>query len=130
LSAWLHRHGIDDDWLFAPPLAAAGVDVPWCDRAAAILADGELAIDGLDDGVLEPGLTWLASTFAMAGLLAEVRESTRRVADLVAAVRSYSQLDRASLQHIHVTDGIESTLVMLGHKLRNGVRVVRSYDAE
>ena len=53
-----------------------------------------------------------------AALLAEVKESTQRVSDLVGAVRSYSQLDRASLQRIDVTEGLESTLVMLGHKLK------------
>ena len=48
---------------------------------------------------------WVASTIAAATLLAEVRESTRRISELVGAVRSYSQMDRASLQRIDVTDG-------------------------
>jgi len=64
-------------------------------------------------------------------LLAEVKESTGRVSELVAAMKSYSQLDRASLQVIDVTEGIESTLVMLGHKLRDGgVTVVRDFAPE
>ena len=46
------------------------------------------------------------------------------------AVRSYSQMDRASLQRVDVTEGLESTLVMLGHKLEQGVEVVRDYDAD
>ena len=50
--------------------------------------------------------------------------------DLVDAVRSYSQLDRASVQVVDVTDGIESTLVMLGHKLGGGVTVERDYAAD
>ena len=79
---------------------------------------------------LEPGLEWVASTFSVATLLSEVKESTRRISELVAAVRSYSQMDRASMQHIDVTDGLESTLVMLGHKLRDGVTVVREYGAD
>ena len=103
-----------------PPLAAAGVDLAWCERAATVL--GEPA--------LEPGLEWVASTFSVATLLAQVKESSRRISELVAAVRSYSQMDRASMQHIDVTDGIESTLVMLGHKLRDGVTVVRDYGAD
>lgn len=36
-------------------------------------------------------------------------------------------MDRASLQHTDVTEGLESTLAMLGHKLRDGVTVVRDY---
>jgi hypothetical protein len=39
-------------------------------------------------------------------------------------------MDRASMQHIDVTEGLESTLVMLGHKLRDGVTVVRDYGAD
>ena len=47
--------------------------------------------------------------------------------DLVGAVRSYSQMDRASAQRIDVRDGLESTLTMLGHKLKGGVTVEREY---
>ncbi len=59
-----------------------------------------------------------------------MKQSTRRISDLVAAVRSYSQMDRASMQQVVVTEGIESTLVMLGHKIGQGVTVVREYDAD
>ncbi|MGZ4639391.1 MAG: sensor histidine kinase [Actinomycetes bacterium] len=120
LSTWLSRHGVAKDWLIAPPLAAAGVDVTWCERAAAVL----------DDGALEPGLEWVASTLSAATLLAEVKESTRRISGLVAAVKSYSQLDRASMQQTDVVEGLESTLVMLAHRIPDGVRVVRDYGAD
>jgi signal transduction histidine kinase len=120
LSSWLARHGVVRDWIIAPPLAAAGVDIAWCERAAVVL-------EGSD---LEPALEWVAATLSVATLLSEVKESTRRIAELVAAVKSYSQMDRASWQHIDVTDGIDNTLVMLGHKLRDGVTVVREYGAD
>jgi signal transduction histidine kinase len=119
LSAWLSRHGVERDWVLAPVLAAAGVDVAWCERAAAVLGEE----------VLEPGLEWVASTLSVSALLSEVAESTRRVSDIVAAVKSYSQMDRAALQRFDVTDGLESTLVMLGHKLR-GVDISRSYGSD
>jgi signal transduction histidine kinase len=45
-------------------------------------------------------------------------------------VKSYTQLDRASLQTIDVTDGIESTLVMLKHRLSDGIVIVRDYAPE
>jgi signal transduction histidine kinase len=120
LSSWLTRHGVVREWTIAPPLAAAGVDPAWCERAATVL-------EGPD---LEAGLEWVASSLSVATLLGEVQESTRRISELVAAVRSYSQLDRASMQHVDVTDGLDSTLVMLGHKLRDGVTVVREYGAD
>ncbi len=78
---------------------------------------------------LVPALTWVTSALTTRRLLGEVREATGRVSDLVTAVRSYTQLDRAALQPVDVTGGLDSTLVMLGHKLRDGsVAVVREYD--
>ncbi len=120
LSAWLTRQGVEREWIIAPALAAGGVDLDWCTRVASVL----------EGSALEPGLEWVASALSMSALLSEVKESTRRISELVAAVRSYSQMDRASMQQIDVTDGLESTLVMLGHKLREGVTVVRDYSAD
>jgi signal transduction histidine kinase len=117
VSTWLGRHGVGREWVIAPPLAAAGVDPGWCDQVAA----------QLPDYALEPALEWVASTLSAAKVLSEIKASTRRISDLVASVKSYSQLDRASLQELDVTDGLESTLVMLGHKLRAGITVVRDY---
>jgi signal transduction histidine kinase len=117
LLSWLDGHGVDDAWRIGPALAAGGVDIAWCERAARVL----------DDGTLGPGLDWVAATISTAALLTEIKGSTSRISSLVAAVKSYSQLDRASLQLIDVTEGIDSTLVMLAHKLRDGVTVVRDY---
>ncbi len=75
--------------------------------------------------MLAPSLRWVASTVRATTLLAEVRESTRRVSELVAAIKSYSQMDRGSLQSVDVRNGIESTLVMLASKLRAGITVER-----
>jgi signal transduction histidine kinase len=120
LSSWLTRHGVVREWTIAPPLAAAGVDLAWCARAATVL----------QGSAFQPGLEWVASTISVATLLSEVKESTRRISELVAAVKSYSQMDRASMQRIDVTDGVESTLVILAHKLRDSITVVREYSAD
>ena len=120
LSQWLTSRGVVRDWMIAPPLAAAGVDLGWCERAAT----------ALPGPALQPGLEWVASTLSAATLLSEIKESSQRISALVAAIRSYSQMDRASLQQVNVTDGLESTLVMLGYKLGAGVTVVRDYRAD
>ena len=117
LASWLTRHGVGREWEIAPSLAAAGADLGWCDRAASIL----------DGPALEPGLEWVASALSVAPLLAEMKESSRRISALIAAVKSYSQMDRASMQRTDVTEGLESTLVMLSHKLGDGLTVVRDY---
>jgi signal transduction histidine kinase len=120
LEAWLADHDVPQEWLVAPSLAAAGADLDWCERVAA-------AVPG---PLLAPGIEWVASCLSMAGLLAEVKESTRRVSDLVGRVRSYSQLDRASLQPTDIAEGLDSTLAMLAHKLGDGIVVERDYSPD
>jgi signal transduction histidine kinase len=115
---WLAERGVADDWLIAPPLAGAGLDVAWCERAAEALGDA-----------LEPGVAWLSASLTAGTLLAEVKESTHRISDLVGAVKSYSQLDRASLQQTKVSEGLESTLTVLRHRMPAGITVLREYDA-
>ena len=100
-------------------LVADGADTGWCERVAAVMAGP----------ALEPGLEWAAGAVSVAALLAELKESSRRISALVAAVKSYTQMDRASMQCIDVTEGLDSTVVMLGHTLSDRVTVVRDYDA-
>jgi len=115
LGEWLDAHDIADAWQLAATLASVGVEPDWCERVAAVL----------DDEGLEAGLEWLAGALSSSALLGEIREANRRISELVGAMRSYSQVDRASLQLVDVTEGIETTLVMLAHKLRGGITVER-----
>ncbi|MGY1731525.1 ATP-binding protein [Geodermatophilus sp. SYSU D01045] len=117
LADWLSRHGVARDWALAPALSGAGADVEWAERVAGVLGRDRL----------EPALEWVASTLEATGLLTEVKESTRRISDLVAAVRSYSQLDRAAVRETDLTEGLESTLAMLAPRVPPGVTVVRDH---
>jgi signal transduction histidine kinase len=120
LADWLSARSVQQDWVLAPVLAAAGADVGWCERVAG--ASGAAA--------LEAALDWVANTLSATGLLEELKESTRRISDLVAAVKSYSQLDRAAMRTTDLVEGLESTLVMLAHRIPDGVVVVRDYGAD
>ncbi len=120
LADWLADHDVAQEWVLAPVLAGAGADVEWCERAAAVVGEAPLAA----------GLGWVVSTLSATVLLAEVKESTQRISDLVAAVRSYSQLDRASMQRTDVAEGLESTLVTLAHRIPPGVHVERDYGGD
>jgi signal transduction histidine kinase len=117
VAAWLERHGVSDPWGLASPLVAGGIDAAWCERAHAALGDEALS----------PGLEWVSATVSSKTLLAELKDAVRRISELVAAVRSYSQMDRASAQPVDVREGLESTLTMLTHKLKGGITIVRDY---
>ncbi len=109
---------MSDPWGLSSGLAAGGIDRAWCERAH----------EAIGDDALGPGLEWVSATISSKSLLTELKDAVRRISELVAAVRSYSQLDRASRQRVDVREGLDSTLTMLGHKLRGGVTVLREYD--
>jgi signal transduction histidine kinase len=118
LADWLTGAGVRSAWSLAPVLAAAGADVEWCRQVT----------DLFDAPSVEPALEWVTAAHSTGALLSEMKEATQRISDLVAAVRSYSQLDRGSLQTVDVREGLDSTLTMLSHKLRaSDVSVVRDY---
>ncbi len=120
LGEWLEGAGVERPWDLVAPLVSAGADVAWLQRAA-----GTVPGDALG-----PSLEWVARTIDVTSLLAEVRESTRRVSELVAGIKTYSQMDRASHQRVDLREGIESTLLVMGPRLRPGVTVVRDWGSD
>jgi signal transduction histidine kinase len=71
---------------------------------------------------------WLNYTVETELLMNEIEDSTTRISTLVAAARQYSQMDRAPYQNVDVHELLDSTLLMLGGKIGEGVRVVKQYD--
>jgi signal transduction histidine kinase len=109
---------IPDAWKLAEPLVGAGLDADWVDRVAAIAGRGT-------DGVLR----WVAAGLTAQSLAMELQESTRRMSSLVGAVKSYAYMDRGDLVEIDLHEGIETTIVILGHKLKQTtIKIVRDYD--
>jgi len=118
VALWLDERGVEDAWERASALVDAGVDAP---RLQAL--DGTFAGEALAAAV-----EWLAGTLSMTGLAAELEGAAGRISSLVRAIKEYSYMDRGSLQWLDVHDGLESTLTMLGHKLKRGIAVHREYD--
>src|SRR4029453_7444390 len=117
LAACLQTAGVEDPWGIAPVLTAAGLDEAWLDRV--IACAGENA---------PVAISWLSAGLDIEGLVAEIRTSAGRISELVAAMKDYSHLDKGPFESIDVHDGLESTLLIMGHKLKRGIDVVRTYD--
>ena len=121
LLAALEQRGLPDAFQIASVLTEAGLGREWVDRVATAVGDGGLAA----------GLRFVAACAGARVLLAELEEATTRIANLVGAVRSYSYLDQAPRQTVDIHEGLESTLSLLGHKLREKqVAIVRDFDPE
>jgi len=110
--------GVPEPWRLAEPLAAAGVDQAWLDRVHELAGPATAA-----------AVRWVAATLTARGLAAELQESTERMSHLVGAVKTYAYMDRGELVEVDLHEGIDTTLVVLGHKLRHtSIEVVRDYD--
>jgi signal transduction histidine kinase len=120
LLARMEALNVPDAWRFAEPLAAAGVDGDWLGRVAAAAGPATGA-----------ALAWVASTLTARSLAGELQESARRMSDLVGAVKSYAYVDRGQVVEVDIHEGLETTLKVLGHKLkRTEIQIVRDYDRE
>ncbi|MGC2577387.1 MAG: ATP-binding protein [Terrimicrobiaceae bacterium] len=117
IERWLDSHEIAEAWDLAPALVNARVD-------EAALETFKRTVPAQD---LENAIQWLAANLTTHDLLKSISHSTERVSELVGAVKSYSFMDQAPWQEIDLHEGIENTLIILGHKLRN-VTVTRDFD--
>jgi signal transduction histidine kinase len=118
LLARLEALEVDEPWRLAETLAGAGADQAWLDRMA-----------GLAGPATGAALRWVVATLTAGRLAAELEESTQRMSSLVGAVKSYAYMDRGGLVEIDLHEGIETTLLVLGHKLKHTtIEVVRDYD--
>jgi len=117
VAGWLDSHGVAGAWDLAPTLVNAGLDSAWL---------AELT-DKLPPASHADALCWLEARLNLKSLVNQVEQSTARIAELVKAVKSYSYMDQSPMQEVDIHEGIESTLTMLGHKLKN-VTLVRAFD--
>lgn len=118
LLARLEALEVEEPWRLAEPLAAAGMDEQWLDRVA------ELA-----GPAASTALRWVAATLTAGRLAAELEESTERMTALVGAVKSYAYMDRGGVVEVDVHEGLDTTLTVLGYKLKHTeIKVARDYD--
>jgi len=113
LETALERLGVGDGWRLAPVLVDAG-------HTAADFADVERSSAS---AVVEV----IAARSDVASLVAEVAEGSKRLSELVAALKSYSYLDQAPIQEVDVAKGIEDTLLILRSKTAD-IDIVRDFD--
>lgn len=118
LATWLEDHQVDDGWDRAPTLVAAGLDR---DRL-------EMLGQQFEGTALADAVGWLQTTLGLTSLAQDVERSTGRIGELVGAMKAYSYMDRAAQQEIDIHRGIDDTLMILHHKLKQGIKVTRDYD--
>ncbi|MEV8508253.1 ATP-binding protein [Actinoplanes sp. NPDC051475] len=119
LGDWMDERNVTGGWDLAPVFAQGGLDVQCLDDIEAKVGTREL---------LDQAIHWIGYALETEQLMSDIEDATGRVSSLVSAAKQYSQLDRAAHQWIDVHTGLDSTLVMLGHKIGTGVKIVKDYD--
>jgi signal transduction histidine kinase len=119
IADWLEDRGIKNGFRLAPTFLGAEIGTEELTQLAAQVRPG----------ALEAALLWLESSLRADGLTAEIERSSRSISSLVGAVKSYSHLDQAPQGEVDLHQDLESTLLMLKHKLR-GIEIERDFDQE
>ena len=110
---WLEQQGVDEPWQHASTLVTMGLCVSELKKLTASF-DTELTPVVID---------YFSSKFTAYTLLAEIGHGTRRITDIIKALKGYSYMDQAPVQAVNVCEGLNDTLVMLSSKLRDGIKV-------
>jgi signal transduction histidine kinase len=117
VQTWIEGLGIAEPWELAPGLVAAG----WDAEELAKLQDSFAA------ETLTIVVRWLAAGCMAYSLLDEIGLGTDRLSEIVKSVKAYSYLDQGPVQQVDLHQGLEDTLVILRHKMKEGIVVKREY---
>jgi signal transduction histidine kinase len=116
IADWLDEHGVEDHWDMTSTFVSMGVTL---DDLKALAAT--VPLESLGDI-----LAWLHEILCATLLLDEIEQSTRRISELVGAIKAYTYMDQAAQQEVDIHRGLENTLTVLNYKLKN-IKVVRDY---
>jgi signal transduction histidine kinase len=114
LQEWLEANGIESPWEFAPVLINFG----WNNESLEELKQNPL---------FRLAVQWLGTGSEIVTQLYEIQNTTERISQIVRAMKSYTYLDQAPLLEVDVHEGLENTLVIMQHKLKQGVTIKREY---
>lgn len=119
LTDYLEDMGVENGWQLAEGLVDIG------------LTQGALepALENLSEPEQHSAVQWLEMLATLQSMSREMGSAAEHIVTLVQSVKTYTHMDRsADLEPCDVREGINSTLVMLGHKLRaNDVTVTTHY---
>ncbi len=119
LGEWFEDHGVAGGWDLAPCFVGAAMGQDDLAALRSLLSDESFPLV----------LAWLHRTLDTTSLLNEIEQSTRRIADLVGAIKSYAYKDQSVVKEVDVHKSLESALLVLGHKLKRGnLHISREYD--
>lgn len=117
-ASWLENHEVPNAWDLAASLVDAG-----CDRSTLEQVAKEIPSEFLADAFVR-----ITASITITRLIEQIESSVGKISELVRAVKEYSYMDQMAEQEVDIHAGLENTLLMLQHQLKDGIEVVRNYD--
>ncbi len=117
IETWMEDQDIARAWELAPALAESGVTAQELETIAT----------RVPSTALPAAIRWIAESLVLGESTEIIAQSSRRIAELLQAIKGYSHMDRATEHDADIHEGLENTLIILAHRLRN-VEVHRHYD--
>ncbi len=60
-------------------------------------------------------------------ILSSVQIETERIREIVLSIRNFSRLDQAEKKAVNIHEGIESTLLLLNHYIKQEIQIIKQY---
>lgn len=120
MGQWLENAGVENAYGIAPTLVGMGFDVE----------ELECAKTYFDRESLSDALNWLGALVSSMSQVCAIEESIGRVSELVTAVKKFAYDEKSPAHELDVHDSLQSTLTILGHKLRiKQIKVEKKFNA-
>jgi signal transduction histidine kinase len=120
MGEWLSASGVDNAFQIAPVLVGMGFE----------REELECAREVFSREALSDTLNWLGSLVSSVSLVCAIEESIARISDLVMAVKKFAYDEKSPARELDVHDSLQSTLTILGHKLRiKQIQVDKKFEA-
>jgi len=120
LTNWLDAHNVENSYEVAENFVDFGFGTD----------NLETFCKSIPENYCSPVFNWISNLLVTERMVEDIQESSRRIADLVSSVKTFTHMDRGfDKQYADIHTGIRNTLTMLGYKLKKGnITFVENYD--
>ena len=120
MSEWLAAAQVENAYMIGPALVEMGFEVEQLQCAKEYFKPAEFS----------DALNWLGALVSSMEQVCGIEESIGRVSELVHAVKKFAYDERSDARELNVHDSLQSTLTILGHKLRiKQIKVEKRFNA-
>ena len=108
MSDWLAGEGVENAFTIGPVLVSMGFS----------RSEIACAQTNFEPAAFSDALNWFGALVSSVSLVCAIEDSISRISELAMAVKKFACDERTSVREIDVHESLQSTLTILGHKLR------------